>query len=510
MNEEYLDSNMDANNDVDDSCELVKGWNELVLLRKKKLDELREKGMDPYQVTSYKRSHYSQDIIDQFDALEGQAVKIAGRLMAIRQHGKASFVNLQDMKGRIQVYLKVDEIGEEAYKFFQEYFDIGDFMGVEGIVFRTKRGEISVKAENIKMLCKALRPLPEKWHGLKDVEIRYRQRYVDLIVNPEVRKTFEVRSKFIRYIREFLDDRGFMEVETPMLHPIAGGANARPFITYHNALDMNFYLRIAPELYLKRLTVGGFEKVYEINRNFRNEGISIKHNPEYTAMELYWAYVDYEAIMELTESLIAYAVEKSVGTTKVVYQGQELDFAPPWRRITIADAIKEHVGIDFAVVKNDEEARQVAKQLQLSPEKDATKGKIMMEIFEEKVEEKIIQPTFVSQYPVEVSPLSKRNAENPDMTDRFEAYIMGREIANAFSELNDPIDQRERFEEQVRQKEKGDEEAHMMDEDFIRALEYGLPPTGGLGIGIDRLVMFITDSYSIRDVLLFPTMRPEK
>lgn len=485
-------------------------WNEQMWLRKGKLDKLREKGIDPYQVTDYRRTHYANYIIEHFTELEGQAVKVAGRIMAIRGHGKASFINIQDMSGQIQIYIKLDNVGEESYQLFEECFDLGDFIGVEGTVFRTKRGEISVQANCIKMLSKALRPLPEKWHGLKDVETRYRQRYVDLIVNPDVRRTFEIRSKFIKAMREWLDSHGFMEVETPMLHPIAGGANARPFITHHNALDMDFYLRIAPELYLKRLIVGGFEKVYEINRNFRNEGISIKHNPEYTAMELYWAYVNYEDIMELTENLIAYATEKSIGTTKLVYQGQELDFAPPWQRITIADAIKEHLNIDFAQIKDDEEARQIAKKLGLSPEKDASKGKIMMEVFEEFVEAKIIQPTFVIQYPVEVSPLSKRNAEDPTMTDRFEAYIMGREIANAFSELNDPIDQRERFEEQVRAKEKGDEEAHMMDHDFVRALEYGMPPTGGLGIGIDRMVMFITDSYSIRDVILFPHMRPER
>ena len=484
-------------------------WNEQMHMRKEKLDKMRNNGFDPFQVSEYRRTHYTKEIIDAFDDLEGKQVSICGRIMAIRGHGKASFVELVDFEGKIQVYVRLDDVGEESYTFFEDNFDIGDFLGVEGEVFRTRRGEISVKAHNIKMLSKSLRPWPEKWHGLKDVEIRYRQRYVDLIVNPQVKQTFITRSRFVSAIREYLDKAGFMEVETPMLHPIAGGANARPFITHHNALDMDLYLRIAPELYLKRLTVGGLEKVYEMNRNFRNEGISIKHNPEYTAMELYWAYANYHDVMKLTEDLLAYAMEKAVGSAKIVYQGTELDFTPPWERITIEESIKKYTGLDYSLIKTDEEAREAANKMGIHPEKDASRAAVMIEIFEEKVEEKLIQPVFVTQYPVEVSPLSKRNANDPTMTDRFESFVMGREIANAFSELNDPIDQKGRFEDQVRQKEKGDDEAHMMDEDYVRALEYGLPPTGGLGIGIDRMVMFATDSYSIRDVLLFPHMRPE-
>jgi lysyl-tRNA synthetase class 2 len=484
-------------------------WNEQMLLRKAKVEKMRAEGFDPFSVPKYDRTHYSKDILDNFTELEGQEVRVCGRIMAIRGHGKASFLIVSDLEGKIQIYLRLDNVGEEAYRFFEEYFDIGDFVGVVGEVFKTNRGEISVKAQQLQMLSKSMRPLPEKWHGLKDVETRYRQRYVDLIVNPEVRQAFVTRSRFVKAIREYLDERGFMEVETPMLHPIAGGANARPFITHHNALDMELFMRIAPELYLKRLTVGGFEKVFEMNRNFRNEGISIKHNPEYTSMELYWAYVDYREIMRLTENLIAYAMEKAAGSTKVVYQEQELEFAPPWQEITIVDAVKKYTGLDFDTIANAEEAIKKAKEIGVHPDPGTTKYGTMMLVFDEKVEGQLVQPTFITQYPVEVSPLSKRNPENPEMTDRFEAFVLGREIANAFSELNDPMDQKERFAEQMLAKEAGDDEAHMMDEDFVRALEYGLPPTGGLGIGIDRLVMFATDSYSIRDVIMFPHMRPE-
>lgn len=482
--------------------------NELRQIRLDKLKELRDKGIEPFG-GRFERTHCAQEIIDNFAELEDKPVVIAGRIMAKRTHGKASFANIQDLSGRIQIYVRVDEVGNEAYELFLSG-DIGDIIGVAGTVFRTKKGEISVSAKSLTWLSKSLRPLPEKWHGLKDVELRYRQRYVDLIVNPEVRQVFIQRSQIIRAIRRYLDQLGFLEVETPMMQPIAGGATARPFITYHNALDMQLYLRIAPELYLKRLLVGGLEKVYEINRNFRNEGISTKHNPEFTMLELYQAYADYNDMMVLTENLISHVALEVLGTTTIEYQDQQIDLSPPWERISMLDAILRYTGVDFTRIRNDEEARAIAAKLDLPVENTASKGTVMNEVFEKLVEPYLIQPTFIVGHPVEVSPLAKRNRDNPSYTDRFEVFISAREIANAFSELNDPIDQKERFLRQVEQRKAGSQEAHMMDEDYIQALEYGMPPAGGLGIGIDRLVMLLTNSASIRDVILFPTMRPRE
>lgn len=478
---------------------------ELLLIRRKKLDELREKGIDPFG-GKFERTHKSQDITDRFDELENTDVTIAGRIMAKRNMGKATFVHIQDIAGRIQVYVRVNEVGEDTYELFT-HFDIGDIIGVTGKVFKTQRGEISVWARDITLLSKSLKPLPEKWHGLKDVELRYRQRYVDLIVNPEVKDVFITRSRIIRAIRNYLDKLGFLEVETPMMHPIPGGAAARPFITHHNTLDMDLYLRIAPELYLKRLLVGGLEKVYEINRNFRNEGISTKHNPEFTMLELYEAYADYHDMMKLTENLIASAALEVLGTTKIEYEGQLIDLTPPWTRLPMLDAIKQYTGVDFTQIQTDEQAKEAAKCLGMNIEEGATRGSIINEVFEEHVESKLIQPTFITDYPIEISPLAKRKADNPNYTYRFELFIYGREMANAFSELNDPIDQEQRFRNQVEQRVAGDDEAHRMDEDYINALEYGMPPAGGLGIGIDRLIMLLTNSSSIRDVLLFPQMK---
>lgn len=481
--------------------------NELMLVRRKKLDELKNLGIDPFG-QKFERTHSAQEILDRFDELNEKEVVIAGRLMAKRGHGKASFAHLQDVSGRIQVYARVDELGQEAYDLFT-HLDIGDIIGVKGKVFRTQRGETSVWATGITLLSKSLRPLPEKWHGLKDVELRYRQRYVDLIVNPEVRHVFITRSGIIRAIRNYLDQRGFLEVETPMMQPIPGGATAKPFITHHNALDMDLYLRIAPELYLKRLLVGGLEKVYELNRNFRNEGISTKHNPEFSMLELYQAYADYRDMMALTEDLIATVAREVLGTTEITYQGENIRLDPPWARIPMLEAVKQHTGVDFTIISSDEEARAAAKSIGLEVEAGTTRGSIINEVFEEFVEPKLIQPTFIIDYPVEISPLAKRQKENPAYTYRFEAFIYAREMANAFSELNDPIDQEQRFRKQVEQRAAGDDEAHMMDEDYITALEYGMPPAGGLGIGIDRLIMLLTDSASIRDVLLFPQMKPK-
>lgn len=479
--------------------------NELMAIRRSKLQALYEAGINPYG-ERFERTHCAQEIIDNFDALEGQKTVIAGRLMSFRTHGKASFSDLMDASGRIQLYFRIDVMGEEAYEFAKQ-LDIGDIVGVSGTIFRTKRGQISVEVETLKLLAKSLRPLPDKWHGLKDVELRYRQRYVDLIVNPEVREVFRKRSQVIQALREFLNSRGFIEVETPMLHPIAGGANARPFVTHHNALDMDLYLRIAPELYLKRLLVGGFEKVYEVGKNFRNEGISTKHNPEYTSCEIYEAYADADAMMKLTEEIFAYIAEKVTGSTKITFQGQEIDLTPPWPRKPMLEAIREYAGVDLTGL-TDEQARKVAREKGLSVPDNAAYGNVVEEFFDEFVEPHLIQPIFITEHPVEVSPLAKRKKDNPNLTDRFEPFIVTWEVANGFTELNDPIDQEERFRKQMEQRERGDEEAHMMDSDFIRALEYGMPPAGGLGIGIDRLVMLLTDSPSIRDVLLFPHMRP--
>ncbi|WP_003544936.1 lysine--tRNA ligase [Desulfotomaculum nigrificans] len=484
----------------------VEDLNELMKVRREKLNELISQGIDPYG-QKFERTHLTADIINNFAAMEGQTVVIAGRIMAKRVMGKASFANLQDSAGNIQIYARLDDLGAEEYSRFEK-LDIGDIIGCSGKVFKTRKGEITVHIEKYTMLAKSLRPLPEKWHGLKDVDLRYRQRYVDLIVNPEVKQTFVIRSRIVRAIRNYLDQRGFLEVETPMMHPIAGGASARPFITHHNALDMNLYMRIAPELYLKRLLVGGFDKVYEINRNFRNEGISTKHNPEFTSLELYQAYGDYHDMMDLTEDLISHVAREVLGTTTLEYEGVEISLAKPWRRVPMLEIVKEHSGLDFTQLKDDQAAYDAAKGLGLEIEPGAKWGDILNTVFEEMVEEKLIQPTFVIDYPVEISPLAKRHKEHPELTYRFELFIYGREMANAFSELNDPIDQKGRFLAQVEKREAGDDEAQMYDEDFVQALEYGMPPAGGLGIGIDRLVMLLTNSSSIRDVILFPLMRP--
>jgi len=482
--------------------------NELMRVRREKLNELRNKGIEPYD-GRYERTHTASDVLANFEELENKTVIIAGRIMSRRGMGKATFAHIQDGTGQIQIYIRLNDVGPEAYELFSR-LDIGDIIGVEGNVFKTRMGEITVSAVKFKLLSKSLRPLPEKWHGLKDVELRYRQRYIDLVVNPGVKQVFEARSKIVRAIRSFLDSRGFLEVETPMMHVVAGGANARPFITYHNTLDMNLFLRIAPELYLKRLIVGGFEKVYEINRNFRNEGISTKHNPEFTMLELYQAYADYCDMMDLTEQLISTVALEVFGSARVEYQGTEIDLSPKWTRLPMLEAVKMYSGIDFSVIKTAEAAKNAVEQanINLEIEPSDTWGSILNKVFEETVEPRLVQPTFIMDYPVEISPLAKRKTEDPDLTYRFELFIYGREMANAFSELNDPIDQKSRFLKQVERRAAGDEEAHMMDEDYINALEYGMPPAGGLGIGIDRLVMLLTDSPSIRDVILFPLMKP--
>lgn len=485
---------------------LQEDLNELMLVRREKLTELRDKGIEPYG-GKYERTHYAAEITEAFDNFDGKRVSLAGRIMAKRGHGKASFAHIQDSTGRIQIYARLNDIGAEAYELFGK-LDIGDIIGVEGTIFKTRMGEITVAVEKLELLSKSLRPLPEKWHGLKDVELRYRQRYVDLIVNPDVKNTFVARSRIIHAIRNFLEQRGFLEVETPMMHPIAGGAAARPFITYHNTLEMNLFLRIAPELYLKRLLVGGFEKVYEINRNFRNEGISTKHNPEFTMLELYQAYADYHDMMSLTEEMISTVANEVLGSTTVQYEGVDINLAAPWTRLPMLEAVKQYSGLDFATISTPQEACQAAKGLGLDVKAEDSWGDILNTVFEEVVEPKLIQPTFITDYPIEISPLAKKIPERPGLTYRFELFIYGREMANAFSELNDPIDQKARFQRQVEKRSAGDDEAHMMDEDYINALEYGMPPAGGLGIGIDRLVMLLTDSSSIRDVILFPLMKP--
>ena len=481
--------------------------NKLMKVRKEKLEELQANGKDPFEITKYNRTHNSEQIKNNFDELNEQYVSIAGRIVGKRVMGKASFCHIQDMQGKIQCYVSLNDLGEEKYKEFKTY-DIGDIIGITGFVFKTRTEEISVHAKEVILLCKALRPLPEKFHGLKDTDLRYRQRYVDLIVNPEVKETFLKRTKILKEIRNVLDSKGYLEVDTPILNTIAGGAAARPFITHHNTLDMDMYLRIANELYLKRLIVGGFDKVYEMGRMFRNEGISIKHNPEFTNIELYSAYEDYHDMMDIAEEIISTVAKNVLGTTKITYQGTDIDLTPKWKRVTMIDAIKEVTGIDFNEIETDEEAKEIAKKLNLEYDETMTRGHIINLVFEEKVEETLIQPTFICDYPVEVSPLTKRKVEDKRLTERFELFIGGREYGNAYSELNDPIDQYERFLKQVEARENGDEEANMMDEDFITALEYGMPPTGGLGLGIDRLIMLLTDSASIRDVLLFPTMKP--
>jgi len=482
--------------------------NEILKIRREKLKALQDEGNDPFQIVKFEKTHYANEIIEQFENLENQPVKIAGRMISKRIMGKASFAHLYDVSGKIQIYVRKDELGEQAYDAFKR-MDIGDIIGVSGEVFRTHMGEISVKATALTLLSKSLQPLPEKWHGLKDNDLRYRQRYVDLIVNPEVKEVFIARTKIIKAIRELLDGLGYLEVETPILQTEAGGATARPFITHHNTLDIDMYMRIATELHLKRLIVGGFEKVYEMGRIFRNEGMSIKHNPEFTTIELYEAYTDYKGMMDIAEKIFVYCAQKVFGKTKISYQGQEIDLTPPWRRITMSDAVKEYTGADFKACADDEEARALAKSIGLEA-KNETRGELLNIAFEEFVEDKLVQPTFIMDYPVEVSPLAKRKADEPELTERFELFITAREMANAFSELNDPIDQRARFGAQAKKRAEGDDEAQMMDEDFILALEYGMPPTGGMGIGIDRMVMLLTDCYSIRDVLLFPTMKPKE
>jgi len=480
---------------------------ELMKVRRDKLAQLQEEGENPFDVTTYNQEYHTAEIIEKFDEMEGMQVSIAGRLMSKRVMGKASFFDLRDRLGKIQLYVTRDDMGEEVYKKFKK-LDIGDIVGVTGEVFRTQKGEISVRTNGYTLLSKSLLPLPEKFHGLRDTDLRYRQRYVDLIMNPEVKRTFEIRSKIITAMRNYLDSKDFMEVETPMLNTIPGGAAARPFVTHHNALDIDMYMRIATELHLKRLIVGGFERVYEIGRCFRNEGMDIKHNPEYTSMEVYQAYGDYNDMMDLTENLIRYCAEQACGTTKVTYQGTEIDLSH-FERITMIDSVKKYSGVDFNEIKTDEEAQKIAKEkgLEVDPIKN-TRGDIIALFFDEYVEDNLVQPTFITDYPVEISPLAKRKPSQPELTERFEVFITGREFGNAFSELNDPIDQRARFESQVALREAGDDEANMMDDDFLTSLEYGMPPTGGLGIGVDRLVMLLTDSYSIRDVLLFPTMKP--
>lgn len=482
--------------------------NEMLRIRREKLASLKECGRDPFLITSYPKTHLSEEIFKRFDELEGSEVKVAGRIMSKRIMGKASFFHIADGEGKIQVYARRDVMGDEPYAQYKT-LDIGDIVGVEGEVFRTNAGEISVKAHTVVLLSKSLTPLPEKWHGLRDTDLRYRQRYVDLIVNPDVKKTFMVRSKILKYIRDYLDSLGYVEVETPVLHSQAGGAAARPFITHHNTLDMDMYLRIATELHLKRLIVGGFEKVYEIGRIFRNEGMSVKHNPEFTTIELYEAYTDYQGMMDLCENIFAYCAEQLLDGTVLTYQGTKIDVKKPWARMTMVEAVKNITGADFSAADGDEQAREIAKSIGMEIEGGETRGALLNEAFEHFVEEKLIQPTFICDYPVEVSPLAKRKADEPWLTERFEMFIYGREMANAFSELNDPDDQRERFLAQVAQRAAGDEEAHEMDEDFVCALEYGMPPTGGMGIGIDRMVMIFTDAPSIRDVLLFPTMKPK-
>ena len=482
--------------------------NQLMKVRREKLKELQEAGKDPFEITKYDRTHTSQDVKDNYAELEGKDVRIAGRIMAKRIMGKASFCHIQDMQGKIQSYVSINDLGEENYQEFKTY-DIGDIVGIEGFVFKTRTEEISVHAKKIVLLAKSLRPLPEKFHGLKDMDLRYRQRYVDMIVNPEVKDTFILRSKIIKELRRILDEKGYMEVETPILTTVATGDAARPFITHHNTLDLDMFLRIAPELNLKRIIVGGIDKVYEIGRNFRNEGMDIKHNPEFTNIELYAAYEDYNDMMNISEEIISTIAKNVLGTTKINYQGQDIDLTPSWRRVTMINSIKEVTGIDFNTIKTDEEARKLAeeKNVEIDPLKN-TRGHIINAFFEEFVEETLIQPTFIIDYPVEVSPLTKRKPSDKSLVERFELFIGGREYGNAYSELNDAIDQNERFLKQAEAKAKGDEEAGGMDEDFVNALEIGLPPTGGLGLGLDRLIMLLTDSASIRDVLFFPTMKP--
>ena len=478
-------------------------------VRRDKLAQLQAEGRDPFVLTKFDVSADSQQIKDNFDALEGTRVTIAGRMMSKRGMGKVSFCDIQDKAGRIQLYARKDEMDEDDYNRFKKY-DIGDIVGIDGEVFRTQRGEMSVRAKKITLLCKSLLPLPEKFHGLTDKELRYRQRYVDLIVNPEVKRNFVIRSQFIKFMRDYLDGMGYIEVETPVLNTIAGGAAARPFITHHNTLDIDMYMRIATELPLKRLIVGGMDRVYEIGRIFRNEGMDPKHNPEFTTVELYQAYADFHDMMDIAEGIISGAAQKILGTYDVQWLGESISLAPGWRRLTMVDAVKEYVGVDFGAITDDAEAVAAANAVgvELADAAEKTWGNALYACFDQKVEEQLVQPTFITMYPVEVSPLTKRSPLDPRLTERFELFVCRSELANAYSELNDPIDQRHRFEKQAEQRERGDDETEMLDEDFLTALEYGMPPTGGMGIGIDRAVMLLTGADSIRDVILFPTMKP--
>ena len=501
MNEEHQDTPQE---------EAAKEAGEIEV-RRGKLEELYRSGRDPFQITTCQRDTSAQEVRDRFAELENKDVCIAGRIMSWRDMGKASFMDLYDRTGRIQVYMKIDQVGEESYTELKNCWDVGDIISVKGYVFKTRRGEISVHAKEIHLLAKSLRPLPEKFHGLKDTDLRYRQRYLDLIVNPEVKETFIRRSKIIKTIRDMLDGMGYIEVETPVLNTIPGGAAARPFVTHHNTLDIDMYLRIATELHLKRLIVGGMERVYEIGRIFRNEGMDVKHNPEFTTIEMYEAYTDYFGMMARTEAMVRACAAAACGSEKVTYQGEEIDFSVSFRRVTMNDVVREYTGVDFLSFKGDtEKAFEAAKQLGLEPKATDLWGDIMALAFDEKVEDKLVQPTFVYDYPVEVSPLTKRKRGTPELVERFELFVARCELANAYSELNDPVDQRGRFVRQMELRAKGDEEANMIDEDFLTALEYGMPPTGGMGMGIDRLVMLLTDSPSIRDVLLFPTMKPRE
>ena len=491
---------------ADERIQTEQEINELLRVRRTKLAELQENGKDPFQIMKYDVTNHSIDILNDYDSFEGKKVSIAGRIMTKRVMGKASFINIRDLGGDIQIYVKRDDVGEEAYAEFKKY-DMGDIVGIEGEVFKTRTGEISVKAEKVVLLTKSLQILPEKFHGLKDTDTRYRQRYIDLIVNPEVRDTFIKRSQIIREIRNYLDSKGFMEVETPVLVTNAGGAAARPFNTHHNALDEDLHLRISLELYLKRLIVGGLERVYEIGRVFRNEGLSVRHNPEFTLLELYQAYTDYHGMMDLAEDLFRTVAQRVLGTTTITYDGVEIDLSKPFERLTMVDAIKKYANVDFDQIPDEASAKALAKEHNIEFEDRHKRGDIINLFFEEYVEEHLVQPTFIMDHPVDISPLASRKPDNPEYTERFELFITKREMANAFSELNDPMDQRKRFEAQEALRAAGDEEANQLDEDFITALEYGMPPTGGIGIGIDRLVMLLTDSAANRDVLLFPTMK---
>jgi lysyl-tRNA synthetase class 2 len=496
-----------------DEAAMERDLSEQQRIRREKLQRLQAEGRDPFAVVAFDQSHHSAQIKAAFEAFEGKEVSVAGRMMSFRDIGKASFVDLQDRDGRIQVYVNADELGSEDYARVKTY-DHGDLIGVAGTVFKTRRGEISVHAKKVSLLAKSLEPLPEKYHGLRDPELRYRRRYLDLVMNPEVMETFKKRTLIVRAIREYLDERGYLEVETPVLSTIASGAAARPFVTKSNALNLQLFLRIATELHLKRCIVGGMERVYDMGKNFRNEGIDIRHNPEFTMIEMYQAYTDYKGMMELCEGLVAHAALRATGGTKVSYQGTELEFAAPWRRLTMVEAVKTYGGPDFESVKSDEEARKLAKDLGLDAElkkklENCSKGDILSATFEKYAEKNLIQPTFIMDYPTDISPLTKQKPGDPTMTERFECFVYGRELGNAYSELNDPIVQLERFRQQEREKELGDDEAYALDEDFVSSLEVGMPPTGGMGIGVDRLVMYLTDSFSIRDVILFPTMKPD-